>query len=85
MKKNAIGLDSVRYEVFFLGLVATISWVFGAKNSDFVSFEYGSEKVSGMEDILCVSMEVNDSFVVFEDMRVGNLHVGHLLAILSHK
>ncbi len=85
MKVNAIGLDSVRNEVFLLGLVATISWVFGTKDCDLVSFEDGEDKVSGMEDILCVSMEVNDSFLVFEAVRVGNLDVGHLLAMLSHK
>jgi hypothetical protein len=62
VKVNAIGLDSVGNEVFFLCLVATISWVFGAEYCDLVSFEDGNEKVSGVKDILCVSMEVNDSF-----------------------
>jgi hypothetical protein len=85
VKVNAIGLDSVRNEVFLLGLVATISWVFGTKDCDLVSFEDGNEKVSGMKDILCISMEVNDSFLFFEAVRVGHLDVGHLLAILSHE
>jgi hypothetical protein len=85
VKIYTIRLDSVRNKVFLFGFVAAISRILGAKYCDLVCSEDGEDKVNRMKDILCVAMEVNDGFLVIETLRVGNLHVGNLLAVLSQE
>jgi hypothetical protein len=83
MKLYTIRLDPVRNKVCLIGLVATVGWILETEDGDLVALENGKGKISCMEDILCVSMEVNYRIFILATGLVRYLQVWHFLFILK--
>ena len=83
MESHTILLNSVRNEVRFFCLIATVCWVFHAKYCYLVGLENGQCEFNCVKNILCVTMKVYDGLFLFATLWTGNLHVGNLFSILK--
>jgi hypothetical protein len=83
MESHAILLNSVRNEVGFFCLIATVCRVFHAKYCYLVGLENRQSKFNCVKNILSVSMKVYYGLFLFTTLWIGNLHVGNLFPILK--
>lgn len=85
MKLHTVRFNSVRNEVLFLSLVATIRRIFQDVYGNLSAFKYGQDKVDGMENVLRITVKVNHSFVFFSAFLTWHFDVGDLFSILDRK